>query len=857
MSTGETAVPMAEPARRRFELSTFELWIVTILCLAFLLPGIWSYSLVDPWETHYGEVAVRMLKDHDWAHTDWQHEGFRSKPVLMFWMVAASMKLFGVAKGGGYSGEMVTSGFVMFVVRLPFVLVATAALVSVWKMLARLVSRRVAYLAVLVIASCPFYCLVARQEITDMPLTACLMGAMAAFAMATEAGDDPIRPRWHIPLPGRRRLALDSRHAFYLVVGGFIVVQALYYLVYLLGWIGPRTGLAIRFASWVPIEAPAWIVAGSMGLMLAGTHRKVGPYSVLLIPPLLVAIAMQMQHKPAVLFLVIVALGAFAWAAVKLFHPVVQKLWRMQRLEREGQVHMLWFWGLLGVSVLAKGPPAVAVAGIACAAYVILLGRWGDLLDGKFEMKRGILIFLAVAIPWHVVMWLRDGQQFLSEYIQTHLLSRASVAELGSKGTFDYYLPQIGYGMFIWASLLPAALAAVVLRTSTRTRAERVRIIVALWAISSVAFFSIIQTKFHHYILPGIPAFAILVAFWLDDVLDGRERATAVYAFIAAAICLLIARDLMSEEKTWIEMFVFRYDRPWPTDPPWSVNATDGFLVLGIGSAIAVAGLAWRRVRWIAVAAVCLMGLRIGLWAMHSYMPVAATHWGQREAIRNYYEHREIYGMRLVYYDAAELAADWPAEAPPDTWTIQTFVPDHVFVGQPMTIKVTLRDPEDKMTIGEVKVRGVIARVNDASIEVALDPREAKQAASLGPAAKDRRQSMRRTVYWVDADRLIAWQLYWRGEVFWSGDEVWGPLPDQRADWQLETDNKGFNKMISDPTSAPPGRRYFVITEAGRVSGLKAILPSTRSDGTPSPAKDTFEVDDTTSNKFTLCSFVL
>jgi 4-amino-4-deoxy-L-arabinose transferase-like glycosyltransferase len=859
MSSGEIAetVDGYRPWTARFALSTFELWIVTIVCLAFLLPGIWSYSLVDPWETHYGEVGVRMLKDHDWAHTAWQQEGFRSKPVLMFWMVAASLKVFGLAKNGGYSGELVSSGFVMFVMRLPFVLVATAGLVSVWKMLARLVSRRVAYLSLITIATSPFYCLIARQEITDMPLAACLMGAMAAFAMATEAGDEPIRARWHVPLPGRRRLALDSRHAFYLVIGGFIVVQAVYYFLYLLGRIGPGTQLAIRFASWVPLEAPAWVVAGSMLLTLACTWSPLGQFYVLLIPPVLVKLALTGPSKPVILFAAIVGLFAFIACVIKYAHPVIRKLWRMLPLEREGQIHMMWFWSLLGVSVLAKGPPAVAVAGFACAGYVILLGKWRDLLDGKYEIKRGIILFLVIAVPWHVVMWLREGDAFISEYIQTHLLSRASAAELGSKGTFEYYLPQIGYGMFIWAALLPAALAAVVMRTSTRTRAERVRIVIALWAISSFAFFSIIQTKFHHYILPGIPAFGVLVAFWMDDVLAGRERAVAVYAVIAAAICLLVARDLMGEEKSWIEMFVFRYDRPWPTQDPWFVNATDGFLGLGLASAGAVLLFAVPRLRVLAVATTCAVGIAIGLWAMHSYMPVAATHWGQREAIRNYYERREIYGMRIVYYDANELAADWPAAAPPTSWTIQTFVPDHVFVGQPMVLRVSLRDPEDKLTVGEVRVHGTVSAVRDAALEVALDPKEAAQVAALGRAAKDRRASLRRTVYWVDADRLIAWQLYWRGEVFWSGDEVWGPLPDQRADWQLETDNKGWNKMTSDPTAAPPGRRYFVITESGRVQGLKAILPSTRSDGTPSPAKDTFEVVDTTSNKFTLCSFIL
>ena len=55
---------VTRPARR-LPLG-FEVAVVFLLACALLLPGIWSYSLVDPWETHYGEVGRRMLQDHDW-----------------------------------------------------------------------------------------------------------------------------------------------------------------------------------------------------------------------------------------------------------------------------------------------------------------------------------------------------------------------------------------------------------------------------------------------------------------------------------------------------------------------------------------------------------------------------------------------------------------------------------------------------------------------------------------------------------------------------------------------------------------------------------------------------------------------
>ena len=57
----------------------------------------------------------------------------------------------------------------------------------------------------------------------------------------------------------------------------------------------------------------------------------------------------------------------------------------------------------------------------------------------------------------------------------------------------------------------------------------------------------------------------------------------------------------------------------------------------------------------------------------------------------------------------------------------------------------------------------------------------------------------------VDADRLVAWQLYWRGENFWSSDEIWGFLPETRTAF-IKTDNVrivdgpflGFNGVVDE-----------------------------------------------------------
>jgi hypothetical protein len=65
-----------------------------------------------------------------------------------------------------------------------------------------------------------------------------------------------------------------------------------------------------------------------------------------------------------------------------------------------------------------------------------------------------------------------------------------------------------------------------------------------------------------------------------------------------------------------------------------------------------------------------------------------------------------------------------------------------------------------------------------------------------------------------------------------------------------KVDNADFLKYLNDRSRAPIGRRYFMVTESGRAASARGLLPTQR-------AKDSFQILDTTSNKFTLMSFYL
>ena len=144
----------------------------------------------------------------------------------------------------------------MVAIRLPFILAAIAGLTLLWWMLARLVSRRMAWLALLVVGSTPMFCMIARNAMPDMPLVACTIGAIALFTMAVEDGDRAILPfaRLAVPWRGPAQLPIDARHVVLALAAASSLLQAIYYALYFVA--SPQ--LAVRGpmptpALWLPL----------------------------------------------------------------------------------------------------------------------------------------------------------------------------------------------------------------------------------------------------------------------------------------------------------------------------------------------------------------------------------------------------------------------------------------------------------------------------------------------------------------------------------------------------------------------------------------------------------------------------
>ena len=138
-----------------------------------------------------------------------------------------------------------------------------------------------------------------------------------------------------------------------------------------------------------------------------------------------------------------------------------------------------------------------------------------------------LLTCAVVAIPWHHAMLVRHGRPFWDELYGDNHWRRLVLGRHGDRGSFDYFVRELGYAILPWIALAPAALGAAVLRRvrtargaaapdAAETRRQGMFWFGAIWFVAAYALVSMSVTKFHHYILPAIPGLAIAIGCFID-----------------------------------------------------------------------------------------------------------------------------------------------------------------------------------------------------------------------------------------------------------------------------------------------------------------------------------------------------
>jgi 4-amino-4-deoxy-L-arabinose transferase-like glycosyltransferase len=279
--------------------------------------------------------------------------------------------------------------------------------------------------------------------------------------------------------------------------------------------------------------------------------------------------------------------------------------------QRRSVTGYAWCLAALACAVLTKGLLPLA---LFLGVWVLFVATGWRSPDGaarsavRFIAKPiPWLVFILLALPWHVAAMLRDDQFFWFYFMNEHVLRflGTRIPADTYSGSVLYYLPRIVLLFFPWVLLLPTALHSP--RPAETRHFER---FTGIATVLIIAFFTVASAKANYYVALALP----FAALWLATRIAGRGSepppSWTLGLLGGTTIAMLLAGMwAVSLEVRWTTIV-----QRWNWD---GVYVSIGLIVLALVTML----LVWRNTlsRWLlpAAATLVLLAFALGVARLH------------------------------------------------------------------------------------------------------------------------------------------------------------------------------------------------------------------------------------------------
>jgi 4-amino-4-deoxy-L-arabinose transferase-like glycosyltransferase len=169
---------------------------------------------------------------------------------------------------------------------------------------------------------------------------------------------------------------------------------------------------------------------------------------------------------------------------------------------------MLGCWTGMAFGVLAKGPIAALIPAATLCIYVLWQRDWR--LLSRLNLRWGLPLFAAIAAPWFIAAAVRNPQFLKFFFVREHLQRFLTPIEHRTEPWW-FFIPVLIVAIMPWLPQATRALAAAFGRHRGRDGFDAVRLL-GIWCAFVLMFFSLSDSKLIPYILPVVPALALLCA---------------------------------------------------------------------------------------------------------------------------------------------------------------------------------------------------------------------------------------------------------------------------------------------------------------------------------------------------------
>lgn len=211
---------------------------------------------------------------------------------------------------------------------------------------------------------------------------------------------------------------------------------------------------------------------------------------------------------------------------------IVTAIWCFARAFMAGE-HVHQGWARAGfvacaLGVMTKGLIGLALPGLVLLVWLIWTAQWRKIL--ALPWFSGLVLFGAIALPWFVVTE-QAYPGMLAYMFGKHQFGRYVSQTFNNSQPWWFYLLAITVLMFPWVFWVFAEAGRAVSRLLRReTLAHSTWISLCwIWLLAILVFFSIPNSKLVGYVLPVMPALAILAALAWERSMQDRVVADRIF----------------------------------------------------------------------------------------------------------------------------------------------------------------------------------------------------------------------------------------------------------------------------------------------------------------------------------------
>lgn len=203
----------------------------------------------------------------------------------------------------------------------------------------------------------------------------------------------------------------------------------------------------------------------------------------------------------------------------------------------------LAFYFFCALAVLSKGPIGILLPVVIIGSFAIYIKQWQPLIK-EIKLWLGIPLFLIVTVPWFIAISMVHGAEYINTFFGYHNLQRYTTVVSDHPGAWYYFFPVLFVGFIPWSCYLP--LAIIRLRFWQRqfyieqNRAKQLGLFALIWLVVIFTFFSISVTKLPSYILPVLPAEAILITLTWQELITQKKPDFPSWSYYVSAIFNII-----------------------------------------------------------------------------------------------------------------------------------------------------------------------------------------------------------------------------------------------------------------------------------------------------------------------------